>query len=121
MSLETIRRKMRGLMFRAPMMINCQEFEAFIIDYLDGGLTAKERLLFDVHLKVCRECRAYLAAYKASMLAAQQGLSEDEDASALLNDVPQDLIAAVISSRIDPAKDKDAKKASDPKKNGDLK
>ncbi|MEP3636018.1 MAG: zf-HC2 domain-containing protein [Paracoccaceae bacterium] len=109
MSLETIRRHIRGVMFRAPMMINCQEFEAFIVEYLEGGLTSKERFLFDLHLKVCRECRDYLTAYKASMLAAQQGLSDDEDASALLNDVPEDLITAVISSRADPAKTDDPK------------
>ena len=55
------------------------------------------------------------------MLAAQQGLSDDEDASALLNDVPEDLITAVISSRIDPAKGTDPKKTGDPKKIGDPK
>ncbi|MEO9820398.1 MAG: zf-HC2 domain-containing protein [Paracoccaceae bacterium] len=109
MSLDMIGRKMRGVMFRAPMMITCREFEAFIVDYLDGALTSKERLLFEVHLKVCRECREYLAAYKASMLVAQQGLSADQDFEEELSAVPEDLIAAVISSRTDPDKIKDPK------------
>lgn len=104
MRLETVRQTLRGVLFRAPMMITCQEFDAFILDYVEGNLSPKELRLFQLHLKVCRECREYLAAYEASIQAAQEGLSTEDDAAALLHDVPEDLIAAVIASRSDPGK-----------------
>jgi anti-sigma factor RsiW len=91
------RRRLKGIMFHLPMMITCRQFEDFILSYFEGGLTDRERKLFEIHLKVCRECREYLAAYKASMEAAKQGLSDE--ATALPDEVPEDLIAAVIASR----------------------
>lgn len=97
MTEATLRRRLMGLMFRLPGMITCREFEAFIADYLEGGLSPRERRLFEIHLKVCRECRDYLAAYRASMEAARLGLSNQ--VSALPDDVPEDLVAAVLASR----------------------
>lgn len=97
MARRTLRRRLQGVMFRMPMMISCRQFEEFIIDYLEDGLTDGQRRLFEIHLKVCHECREYLAAYKTSIEAAKQGLA---DAAALLPDeVPEDLVAAVIASR----------------------
>ncbi|RME66385.1 MAG: zf-HC2 domain-containing protein, partial [Alphaproteobacteria bacterium] len=40
-------------------MINCRAFEDFIIDYLDGNLRWRERLVFRLHLLFCPACRAY--------------------------------------------------------------
>lgn len=97
MNLNKLKRRMQGVLFKMPMMITCREFEAFIIDYLDGDLLPEQSRKFELHLKICRECREYLAAYKASMEAAKQGLS-DVDAP-VPGEVPEDLIAAVIASR----------------------
>ena len=97
MAKRSLKRRMQGIMFRMPMMITCREFEDFIIAYFEGGLTNRQRRLFDIHLVVCRECREYLAAYKASMEAAKQGLYDE--VQELPEDVPEDLIAAVIASR----------------------
>lgn len=96
MARRSWKRRLQGVMFRMPMMITCRQFEDFIIEYLEGGLTAHQRRLFEFHLKVCRECREYLAAYKASMEAAKQELSDD--AAPLPDEVPEDLITAVIAS-----------------------
>jgi anti-sigma factor RsiW len=92
-----MKRRMQGVMFRMPMMITCRQFEEFIIDYLDGELTNHEARLFEIHLRICRECREYLAAYEATMEAARLGL--DESVAPLPDEVPEDLIAAVIESR----------------------
>jgi predicted anti-sigma-YlaC factor YlaD len=78
-------------------MITCRQFEEFIVEYLEDGLTAHQRRLFEFHLKLCRECRDYLAAYKVSMEAAKQGLSDDD--MLVPDEVPDDLVAAVIASR----------------------
>lgn len=97
MAKRSWKRRMQGIMFRLPMMITCRQFEDFIIAYLEGGLSDREHRLFEIHLKICRECKEYLAAYQASMEAAKLGLSEE--GAKLPEDVPEDLVAAVIASR----------------------
>ncbi len=64
----SVMRKAKAFMFRSlPMMINCREFEAFLIDYFDDSLPKRQRLIFEMHLKLCRECREYLIAFKRSI------------------------------------------------------
>lgn len=97
MAKRSWKRRMQGIMFRMPMMITCRQFEDFIIAYFEGGLTDRERRLFEIHLNFCRECRDYLAAYKVSMAVAKRGLADE--ALPVPDDVPEDLITAVIASR----------------------
>ena len=97
MAKRSFKRRMQGLMFRMPMMITCEEFEEFIISYIEGGLTKHQRRLFEIHLRFCRECRDYLAAYEASIEAAKTGAIDE--ALTMPDEVPEDLIAAVIASR----------------------
>lgn len=90
-------RKLKGLMLRLPFMITCEEFEDFIISYFEGELSRGQRIIFDVHLKVCKECREYLKAYRASMDVSKGALIGSETET--LNDVPEDLVEAVIAAR----------------------
>jgi len=93
----SLARRMHGLMFKLPMMITCNEFEDFVLAYLDGDLPPKTVFLFELHLKVCRECRDYLTAYRASMHLTKSAL--DNDRRSELEDVPADLVAAVMEAR----------------------
>lgn len=94
---KTIKRRIHGVMFKLPMMITCNEFEDFILAYLEDELPRGKRAIFDMHLKVCRECREYLRAYRASMDLAKQTLQTVE--SDLPESVPEDLVAAVLAAR----------------------
>lgn len=90
-------RRIHGMMFKLPLMITCEAFEDFILAYLEGELTGRQKFVFEMHLKLCRECREYLAAYRASMeLAKQGGVSNSGD---LPQEVPEDLVAAVMAAR----------------------
>jgi len=91
------RRRLHGLIFKLPAMISCVEFEDFILGYLDGDLPRGQRLLFDMHLAVCRECRDYLAAYKAAMAVTKGALARQEIEQ--LENLPEDLITAVLAAR----------------------
>ncbi len=92
----TFMRRIHGAMFRLPLMITCEAFEDFILAYLEGELTPRQKFVFDMHLKLCRECREYLQAYKAALeLARSCGKGED----LLPGEVPEDLVAAVIAAR----------------------
>ena len=77
-----------------PMMITCQQFEEFIIEYLEDTLPKEKHRLFEFHIRTCRECREYLAAYQRSREITQGCIGT----VATLDDVPNDLIAAVTKT-----------------------
>jgi predicted anti-sigma-YlaC factor YlaD len=95
---EATTRPLAAIMFRLPLMIDCATFEKFIMDYLEGTLPKRQKFVFDLHLRLCRECRIYLAEYKAAIeLAASQ---QDVPFSKLnVGDVPEDLIKAIIAAQ----------------------
>ena len=91
-------RWMRGMMLNhMPWMITCREFEDFILAYLEGDLPEKQRFVFELHLKVCRECRDYLAAYRRTIEVSKRAF-ESPDAP-LPESVPKDLITAVLAAK----------------------
>lgn len=94
---DSMMRRIHGMMFKLPLMISCDEFENFILAYLEDELSSRQKFVFELHLKVCRECRDYLKAYKASMTVA--ALAMQADAQADLEKVPEDLIAAIMAAR----------------------
>jgi predicted anti-sigma-YlaC factor YlaD len=82
---------------RMPMMITCGEFEDFVLAYFEGELSSQQRFVFELHLKVCRECRDYLAAYRRAVEVAKRVFdNEDELVPA---DVPEDLVTAILAAR----------------------
>ncbi|MGI9413925.1 MAG: anti-sigma factor family protein [Hyphomicrobiales bacterium] len=93
-----MRRTVKGLMlYRMPGMITCREFEDFMADYVDGSLPAGQRRVFELHLKICRECREYLAAYRRTIEVSARAF---EDQTALVPpEVPEDLVQAIIDAR----------------------
>ncbi|MCG8358199.1 MAG: zf-HC2 domain-containing protein [Kiloniellales bacterium] len=94
----SLMRRIRGVMMRTmPLMITCRELEAFIVDYLDGSLPAGKRRVFDLHIRLCPECRAYLKAYERTIETGQAAFG-DPDAPPP-DDVPEDLVAAILAAR----------------------
>lgn len=92
------KRPVAAIMFKLPFMIDCVEFETFIIDYLEGTLPKRQRVLFDLHLALCRECREYLRSYKSTMeqVKSQTDITFSEMG---MGGVPEDLITAVLEAR----------------------
>jgi anti-sigma factor RsiW len=93
-----IKRWAKGLMLRhMHRMITCKEFEDFVLQYLDDELPGPQRAMFELHLRICRECREYLAAYQRSIEIGREAFKSDDDA--LPEDVPEDLIKAILEAR----------------------
>ena len=91
-------RLLKGTMLkRMHGMITCREFEDFVLAYLDGELPAKQAKVFEWHLRICRECRDYLAAYERSVAIGAAVLGAAE--SPVPEEVPEDLITAILDSR----------------------
>lgn len=96
-SRRSLRRRLHGMIFKLPLMITCSEFESFVLAYLEDDLAPRQKSVFELHLKVCRECRDYLVLYRASLDLAKGALEIDRDR--LENDIPEDLVKAVIAAR----------------------
>lgn len=95
---STTGRKLRGIIMRTlPLLITCEEFEEFILDYLEGTLPKRQRLVLDWHLRLCPECRAYLAAYQRAMEVTSVGLDDQE--GPLSEAMPEELVQAIIAAR----------------------
>ena len=96
--LRRIGRALAGRAFKhLPGMITCREFDAFVIDYLDGTLPQRQRTLFERHLRVCPHCCRYLERYEATVhLASAAGPASSWE---VLGEPPEDLVQAILSSR----------------------
>ncbi|MEX0317542.1 MAG: anti-sigma factor [Ruegeria sp.] len=92
---RSLKRRMHGVMFRFPGMITCNEFEDFILAYLEDELPPVKKRVFELHLRVCRSCRLYLAAYERTLAATK---ASREDYNELEASVPEDLIAAILAA-----------------------
>ena len=89
---------MQGVMFKyMPLMISCKEFEEFILGYLEDRLPAGQRRVFELHLKICPECRDYLAAYRRSIEIGK--VVFQEPSAPVPDDVPEDLVEAILQAR----------------------
>ena len=91
------RRLKRFMMNRMHNMITCRELEDFIQRYLAGELADKQRSKFEWHLRLCRECREYLAAYKRTQEITGALLAPAT--SPVPDNVPEDLVKAVLEAR----------------------
>ena len=91
-------RRLKGTMLkRMHGMITCREFEEFVLRYLDDELPTKQKKIFEWHLRICRECREYLAAYKRTIEIGKAALGSADES--VPDDVPEDLIRAVLDAR----------------------
>jgi len=95
---RSLRRWLKGLFLRhVHRMITCKEFEDFVLSYLDDELSTRQKSVFEWHLRLCRECREYLAAYERTReITSAISLLPDESAP---DDVPEDLIKAILDAR----------------------
>jgi len=48
-------------------MLTCQEVTEVVTDYLEGRQSLMQRLRFQMHLGMCRHCRAYLHQMKSTI------------------------------------------------------
>ena len=92
----TLRRRIHGVMFKLPGMISCREFEDFVLAYLEEELSSTQRRIFEMHLRLCRECREYLEDYRKTLSATRNLSLVEKDA---LEEVPEDLITAILDAR----------------------
>jgi len=77
--------------------VTCRELADFIGDYLSGELRADSRAEFERHLRLCPNCRRYVAEYELTVKLGKRAFA-DEDAG-VPADVPEDLVQAILAAR----------------------
>jgi anti-sigma factor RsiW len=68
-------------------MLTCRQITQLVTDYVEGALSLKDRLRFQLHLGMCRHCRAYVRQMKLTARALRR-LPEPE----LPPDVEEELL-----------------------------
>ncbi len=84
----------KRLMWRLPFLMSCEELERFIYDYLEGCLPESVKAKFEFHLKLCAECRHYLAAYRRTIDVGRSAIERDVPPQ-----MPEDLVKAIMDAR----------------------
>ena len=83
-----------------PGQLTCADFERFIHDYQDDSLTPRERKVFDFHMALCPMCRVYFANYLRTIELGQNVCATDAEAQ--VEDLPDDLVSAILAARHHP-------------------
>jgi anti-sigma factor RsiW len=75
-------------------MMACREILDFLMEYLDGNLSAAQRAIFEEHLAVCPDCVAYLHNYRhtVKLVKSLADAPSTEDAS-------EDFVKSVLAAR----------------------
>lgn len=76
-------------------MMTCREVYSFLDDFIDGRLSLLTRLTFGSHMLLCSACRRYLASYRTALEVARAS----ERADALPDEIPEQLVQAILASR----------------------
>ena len=77
--------------------VTCREFADFIMDYLEAELPPDVLTAFEHHLSICENCDRYLAQYRATVAAGRAAFDDPE--SKVPEEVPEDLVKAILASR----------------------
>lgn len=48
-------------------MLTCRELTEIVTDYLEGRMPFGRRVMFHLHVGMCRHCRAYLRSMRMTM------------------------------------------------------
>ncbi len=75
-------------------MMTCRDIEGFLLDYLEGRLSAAKRIVFIMHLLMCAECREYIRKYKVARAMGSQAFD-----TMMEEPVPEDLVKAVLAAQ----------------------
>ena len=94
----TLARRIRGTMMRRlPLMVTCDQFDRFIIDFLDNRLPPVQRVKFSVHLLACPDCRAFLRHYRDAIRLGYDAFHTEP----ALDHAPEGLIRSILKATFD--------------------
>ena len=85
-------------------MLSCQEITKIVTDFLEGRMSFADRMRFQMHVGMCKHCRAYLRQMKATI--GSLGQLPDEPMPTDVRDEMRKRFAAWNDTRLADAKNK---------------
>ena len=76
--------------------MTCRDFADFLDSYLARELPSEALARFEHHLSVCPNCQRYLAQYRDAIAFGRTAVGV---ADTMADDVPEDLVAAILAAR----------------------
>lgn len=76
--------------------MNCREFVDFLMTYLDGELDPEPARVFEEHMQLCPPCLTFLDTYRDTI---RLGRFACREAGPALEEVPEELIQAILAAR----------------------
>ena len=78
------------------VIIDCENLEKFIIDFLDDELPIKIKLSFLQHIEECEHCEKYLQEYRKTINLSKAAFAESEPVEK--NEMPEELMDAILTA-----------------------
>ena len=78
-------------------MLTCKEFNEFMIDYLEGGLPVRQKVMCWLHVKMCRECANFIQQYRRVIALGKNACDSPDDP--VPDSVPEELVKAALAHR----------------------
>lgn len=63
----SVKHKMIRMMFGLMGLPTCEEVEQFAYDFLEGALDSRTIMSVERHLKACKNCQRFIAAYRKTV------------------------------------------------------
>jgi anti-sigma factor (TIGR02949 family) len=79
--------------------LTCRDLIEFLRAYLDGELPSELRRRFEDHLDACPPCLHYLDSYRETVSLAGEASGACGAGEALPEDVPEELVRAILAAR----------------------
>lgn len=76
--------------------MTCQEFVAFLMDYLTGELPSDVRARFEEHIAECDDCRHFMDSYQTTIAVSRLACRPAPNETAASEVAPAELVAAIL-------------------------
>jgi anti-sigma factor RsiW len=77
--------------------MTCRDIIEFLVEYVEGTVSAEERTIFESHLAICPPCVAYLKSYQVTVQLGQSALACNGGSDP--PPMPDELVAAILAAR----------------------
>jgi anti-sigma factor RsiW len=77
--------------------LTCRDVVEFLMDYIEGGLDARQRAEFETHLTLCDDCVAYLRQYEDAVRLGKVAFERPEASAD--GQLAKRLVQAILAAR----------------------
>ena len=82
-------------------MMTCRELTDFLSDYVAGDLPDPVHRQFEFHIRLCRDCRVFLAQFRETIAASHEAFDDVAPHAPVPEDVVEAVMRAVTEARDD--------------------